>query len=194
MNEPIKRNGLDFVKERDYKSPLEKADKHILPSIYTMSIERLRLAKLLVASKEIPKDPIDKVLKQSHQQLIQALENTKPLNTPENKYKKRRRESNDSSRIPKTPKNRMVIAQLSNLPATSNSTIEIARDSSKNILNNSNLNKIIPSIALPNIITNTTNTPGIIVMQPTIHVHVNTHNNDTNKYRKIIPKTPQSLS
>lgn len=196
MNEPIKRTGLDFVKERDYKSPLEKADKCDLPSIYTMSIERLKLAKLLVVSKEIPKEPVEKPAKQSHQRLKQALENTKPLSTQENNNKKRRRESNDSVRTPKTPKNRVVIAQMPISPAISNSTIEIVNDSSKKVLNTSNINQLIPTIAIPQVATatNTTNGAGIIFMQPTIHVHVNTPSKDTNKYRKIVPKTSQSSS
>jgi hypothetical protein len=168
MREISPRHGLNFVREWDYKSPFEKAENNVLPSIYTMTVERLKMARLLKESKLIPKingtaratEIDDKTLKD--QPANEAMEKSKMSKTCSK---------------PVTPSPVISKAQTSSDRLNASNTNE----NTLRPLNVADINNLMPQLCIP------TGFTGTILIQPTIHIH--SDHDGLVRYRGIMPKT-----
>ena len=176
---------MDFVKERDYKSLVEKSEQS-LPSMYTVTIERLKMAKLVEESKTIVE-----IKKKQNPELATKKFKTRP-GAPSEWLKDRLDGYDPNETIGESShKNPGVTKDVIPTP------IIITNDFNK-IFHNSTNNS--GTTAAPPLLTSssTTNLPfnlppnfqGTIMIQPTIHIHSNGKyiKNEITKYKKIMPK------
>lgn len=205
LDRPTPKLGLEFDKDRDYKPILEKNDI-LLPSMYTVTIERIKMSKLVEERKRI--------LEMQKNQSADSVNKKSTIKRKASTCLKERLGGFDLNEI-------MRESVTSNDAFVKTATSAANTKSNVNtVKNNSNPAKESPLIPSPIIMTddinkifhNSTNSvpnvgsqmvmppnlpfslppnfQGTIMIQPTIHVHSNGKyiKNEITKYRQIMPK------
>jgi hypothetical protein len=191
--EPSPKHGLNFTKERDYKAPLEKSENNVLPSIYTITIERLKMAKLLKESKKITKT---NELQQRQKETTVSVDGFSKMNDDCGNHKtleyevtaKHRKEKSLSSIQPTKALKRAAklspIVTKTFASTSQQNTTNTSASGNMRVLNVSDINSLMPQFSVP------TGFTGTILIQPTIHIH--TDHDNIIRYRGIVPRPHNS--
>ncbi len=182
---PIPKYGLDFNREKKYKAIIDQEGLD-LPSMYTLTIERIKLGKL----NEENKKRIEFV-KKNNPELANKKFVKQPKTSATTNWLKNRLNEFDEIKSVKQSTTILTSDNASNSSSLMPHPFIITNDLTK-IFHNSTNNSSTQNITMPTNLPFTLppNFQGTIMIQPTIHVHSNEKyiKNEITKYRQIIPK------